>query len=117
MTRSTASFALRMTALPAYNTHACKRAMHCCTTAQPRVMKPAPDASTKSGDSDASSQSGPEIRWLHSFVTDEKICSIYFGPMAAVTRQHDSDNRPPAGNRVAAVRDLLHTGTEAHRSA
>ena len=49
---------------------------------------------------------GPEIRWVHSFVTDDKIYCIYFAPDEETIRKHGE----LAGirvDRVAAVRRLV----------
>ena len=49
---------------------------------------------------------GPEIQWIHSFVTDDKIYCIYFAADESVIREHARRIGFPA-NRIAAVRRLL----------
>jgi hypothetical protein len=49
---------------------------------------------------------GPKIRWLHSYVTDDKIYCIYLAPDEATIREHARRAGAPA-NRVAAVRRLI----------
>jgi hypothetical protein len=49
---------------------------------------------------------GPEIRWIHSIVTDDKIYCIYFSPDEALIREHGQKVGFPV-NRVAAVRRLV----------
>lgn len=51
-------------------------------------------------------QLGPEIRWLHSFVCDDKIYCIYYAPDEAVIREHGRMIGVPV-DRVAAVRRIL----------
>ena len=49
---------------------------------------------------------GPGIRWIHSYVTDDKIYCIYFAPDEATIREHGRRMGVPV-NRVAAVRRLI----------
>jgi hypothetical protein len=49
---------------------------------------------------------GPEIRWIQSFVTDDKIYCIYYAPDEALIREHARRGNFPA-NRIAAVRRLI----------
>jgi hypothetical protein len=51
-------------------------------------------------------QLGPEIRWLRSFVTDDKIFCIYFAVDEAMIREHGRLAGMPV-DRVAAVRRIL----------
>jgi hypothetical protein len=51
-------------------------------------------------------QLGPEIRWIHSYVTDDKIYCIYYSPDEITIREHARLLGVPA-NRVAAVRRLV----------
>jgi hypothetical protein len=51
-------------------------------------------------------QLGPEIRWIHSFVTDDKIYCIYFAADEAMIREHGRLTGLPV-NRIAAVRRIL----------
>ncbi len=51
-------------------------------------------------------QLGPEIKWIQSFVTDDKISCIYYAPDETLIREHGrrGDFRV---DRVAAVRRLI----------
>jgi hypothetical protein len=49
---------------------------------------------------------GPQIQWLHSYVTDDKIYCVYFAPDDALIREHAKRIGMPA-NRVSAVRRLI----------
>ena len=51
-------------------------------------------------------QLGPEIRWMHSFVTDHKIYCIYWAPNEDLIREHGRRMGIPV-DRVAAVRRIL----------
>jgi hypothetical protein len=49
---------------------------------------------------------GPEIRWIHSFVTDDKMYCIYYAPDESLIVAHARKTGLPI-DRVAAVRRLL----------
>lgn len=49
---------------------------------------------------------GPDITWIHSFVTDDKIYCIYFAPDESLIRTHAERLGLPV-DRVSAVRSLL----------
>lgn len=49
---------------------------------------------------------GPEIQWLHSYVTGDKIYCVYLAPDEAMVREHAKRGRFPA-NRVSAVRRMI----------
>ena len=51
-------------------------------------------------------QLGPEIQWIHSYVTDDKIYCIYYSPDEITIREHGRLVGMPV-NRVAAVRRLV----------
>ena len=51
-------------------------------------------------------QMGPEIQWLHSYVTGDKLYCVYLAPDEATVREHAKRGGFPA-NRVAAVRRLI----------
>jgi len=55
---------------------------------------------------DALRQLGPEIQWIHSYVTDDKIYCIYYSPDETAIREHARLAGIPM-DRVAAVRRLL----------
>ena len=49
---------------------------------------------------------GPQIQWLNSFVTDDKIYCIYIAPDEATVREHASKGGFPA-NRVSRVSTMI----------
>jgi hypothetical protein len=49
---------------------------------------------------------GPEIQWLQSYVTDDKLYCIYIAPNEAMVREHATQGGFPA-NSVAAVRTVI----------
>lgn len=49
---------------------------------------------------------GPEIQWVQSFVTDNKIYCIYIAPSEELIRQHAAQGGFPA-NKVAQVRSVI----------
>ncbi len=49
---------------------------------------------------------GPQIRWLHSYVTDDKIYCVYLAPDESSIREHANRLGLPA-NRVSAVRRMI----------
>jgi len=49
---------------------------------------------------------GPEIQWLHSYVTGDKIYCVYLAPDEATIREHANRGGFPA-NRVSSVRRLI----------
>jgi hypothetical protein len=51
-------------------------------------------------------QLGPQIQWLHSYVTEDKIYCVYLAPDEATVQEHARRTGIPA-NRVSAVRRLL----------
>ena len=49
---------------------------------------------------------GPQIQWLHSYVTEDKVYCVYLAPDQDTIREHARRTGIPA-NRVAAVRRLI----------
>jgi Protein of unknown function (DUF4242) len=49
---------------------------------------------------------GPEIQWLHSYVTGDKVYCVYLAPDEATVQEHAKRVGIPA-NRISAVRRLL----------
>jgi hypothetical protein len=49
---------------------------------------------------------GPEIQWLHSYVTGDKVYCIYLASDEAIIQEHAKRVGIPA-NRVSAVRRLI----------
>lgn len=49
---------------------------------------------------------GPQIQWLHSYVTDDKIYCVYIAPNEESVRQHAQQGGFPA-NKISAVRRMI----------
>ena len=49
---------------------------------------------------------GPQIQWLQSYVTDNKIYCIYIAPDEATVREHATKGSFPA-NSVAQIRTII----------
>lgn len=49
---------------------------------------------------------GPQIQWVQSYVTENKIYCVYMAPDEATIREHAKRSGIPA-NRIAAVRRLI----------
>ena len=52
------------------------------------------------------SKLGPQIQWLESYVTDDKIYCVYIAPDEATVREHAKQGGFPA-NRVSQVRRMI----------
>jgi len=55
---------------------------------------------------DALRKLGPEIQWIHSFITDDKIYCVYYAADETLIREHGKMVGMPV-DRVAAVRRLV----------
>lgn len=53
---------------------------------------------------------GPDIQWLHSHVTDDRVYCIYQAPDAAMVRRHAELGGFPA-NRISQVRAVIDPAT------
>jgi Protein of unknown function (DUF4242) len=49
---------------------------------------------------------GPEIQWVHSYVTGDKIYCVYIAPDEAMVREHARQGGFPA-NRVSEVKTVI----------
>ena len=49
---------------------------------------------------------GPQIQWLHSYVTEDKLYCVYLAPDEHTVREHARRAGIPA-DRVSAVRRLI----------
>jgi hypothetical protein len=49
---------------------------------------------------------GPQIQWLESYVTDDKIYCVYIAPDEATVREHAKQGGFPA-NRVSEVKTII----------
>ena len=51
-------------------------------------------------------QLGPEIEWVHSYVTDDKIYCVYIAPNENLIREHATRGGFPA-NKISQVRTMI----------
>ncbi|HLW47327.1 MAG TPA: DUF4242 domain-containing protein [bacterium] len=49
---------------------------------------------------------GPQIQWVHSYVTDNKIYCVYIAPNEEMVREHARQGGFPA-NRISAVATII----------
>jgi len=49
---------------------------------------------------------GPQIQWLHSYVTEDKVYCVYLAPDEQTIREHARKSGIPA-DRISAVRRLI----------
>jgi hypothetical protein len=52
------------------------------------------------------SQMGPQIQWVQSYVTDNKIYCVYVAPNEEMVREHAKQGGFPA-NRVSEVKAII----------
>jgi cell division inhibitor SulA len=53
---------------------------------------------------------GPQVQWLESFVSDDKIYCIYIAPNEDMVREHARRGGFPA-NRISTVRSIIGPAT------
>jgi hypothetical protein len=49
---------------------------------------------------------GPEIQWVESYVTDDKIYCVYVAPDEGAVRKHAQQGGFPA-NRISQIRSMI----------
>jgi Protein of unknown function (DUF4242) len=49
---------------------------------------------------------GPQIQWVHSYVTDHKIYCVYIAPSEDMIREHAKQGGFPA-NRISQVKNII----------
>ena len=49
---------------------------------------------------------GPQIQWVHSFVTDDKVYCVYIAPDEDAIRQHAEKGGFPA-NRISRISSVI----------
>ena len=49
---------------------------------------------------------GPEIQWVESYVTDDKVYCVYIAPNEEMIRDHARQGGFPA-NKISAVRSVI----------
>ena len=54
----------------------------------------------------ALSDIGPQIQWLHSYVTEDKVYCVYLAPDEETIQEHARRSNIPA-SRISAVRRLI----------
>lgn len=59
---------------------------------------------------DVLKEMGPGIKWLHSYVTGDKVYCVYLAPDEETVREHARRTGIPA-NRISAVRRLIDPST------
>lgn len=53
---------------------------------------------------------GPQIQWIESYVTDDKIYCVYIAPDERIIREHAKEGGFPA-NRISAVKQVINPTT------
>jgi hypothetical protein len=53
---------------------------------------------------------GPEIQWIHSYVTDDKLYCVYLAPSEELIREHAKQGGFPV-NRISEVRSVIDPAT------
>ena len=49
---------------------------------------------------------GPQIQWVESYVTDDKVYCVYIAPNEAMVREHAKQGGFPA-NRVSEIKRII----------
>ena len=49
---------------------------------------------------------GPEIQWVHSYVTGDKLYCVYISPNEELIRTHAAEGGFPA-NRISEVKEVI----------
>jgi len=49
---------------------------------------------------------GPQIQWVQSYVTDDKIYCVYIAPNEEMVREHAAQGGFPA-NRISEIRTII----------
>ena len=49
---------------------------------------------------------GPQIQWVESYVTDDKVYCIYIAPNEAAIKRHANEGGFPA-NRISEIRTVI----------
>jgi hypothetical protein len=53
---------------------------------------------------------GPQVQWVESFVTDDKIYCVYLAPSVEAVREHAQRGGFPA-NRISEVKHVIDPST------
>lgn len=57
---------------------------------------------------------GPQIQWVNSYVTDDKVYCIYIAPNEEIIRRHAQEGGFPA-NRISEVKEVIDPTTAERR--
>jgi len=49
---------------------------------------------------------GPQIQWVESYVTDDKVYCVYIAPSEEIVREHARQGGFPA-NRISEIRGMI----------
>jgi hypothetical protein len=49
---------------------------------------------------------GPQIQWVHSYVTADKVYCVYIAPDVEAVRRHASEGGFPA-NRISEIKSII----------
>jgi len=49
---------------------------------------------------------GPQVQWVESYVTDDKVYCVYIAPNEQMVREHARQGGFPA-NKISAVRSII----------
>jgi hypothetical protein len=52
------------------------------------------------------SSMGPQIQWVESYVTDDKVYCVYIAPDAEMVREHAQQGGFPA-NRISEIKSVI----------
>lgn len=74
----------------------------------PGAGKLGPDALQRVSEKSCSvlQEMGPQIQWVHSYVTDDKIYCVYLAPSADLIRKHAQAGGFPA-DQISEVRAVI----------
>ncbi|HYP25662.1 MAG TPA: DUF4242 domain-containing protein [Blastocatellia bacterium] len=53
---------------------------------------------------------GPDIQWIHSYVTDDKIYCVYLAPSEELIKEHARQGGFPA-NRISEIKSIIDPAT------
>jgi hypothetical protein len=59
---------------------------------------------------------GPQIQWLESYVTGDKVYCVYIAPNEEIIREHASQGGFPA-NRISEIKSVIDPTTAEQQSA
>jgi hypothetical protein len=59
---------------------------------------------------------GPQIQWVQSYVTDDKIYCVYIAPNEELVREHAEQGGFPA-NRISEIRSVIDPTTAEEQRA